>query len=56
MENKTIITVSLFSLLITLSGCEVIGTIFKTGMGVGVIVVVLVIVLLLYLFGKKKTE
>jgi len=56
MENKTIVSALLISLLFTLSGCEIIGTIFKTGMGVGVIIVVLVIILFFYLFGKKKTE
>lgn len=56
MKNKTIITASLISLLFTLSGCEVVGTIFKTGMGVGVIIVLIVIVLAIYLFSKMRTK
>ena len=53
MENKTILTATLIFLLFTLSGCEIVGTIFKTGMGVGVIIVVLIIALFFYLFRKK---
>ena len=54
MENKTIINVSLISLLLILSGCEIVGDIFKTGVGVGVIIVVLIIALGLYLFNKMR--
>jgi len=54
MENKTILIASLISLLFSLSGCEIVGTIFQTGMGVGVIIVVLVIALVLYLFRKRR--
>ena len=56
MENKTIITATLISLLFVLSGCDIIGTIFKTGMGVGVIIVVLVIAVGIYLFRKMRTK
>lgn len=54
MKNKTIVAVSLISLLFILSGCELVGTIFKTGMGVGVIIVVIIIALVLYLFRKRQ--
>lgn len=54
MKNKTIITVSLISLLFAFSGCEIVGTIFQTGMGVGVVIVVIVIALVLYLFRKRR--
>lgn len=54
MENKTMIIASLISLLFILSGCEIVGTIFQTGMGVGVIIVVLVIALVIYLFRKRR--
>lgn len=54
MKNKTIITASLISILFTLSGCNIIGVIFKTGMGVGVLIVVIVIVLFLYLFRNRR--
>lgn len=54
MENKTIINGSLVCLLFILSGCEIIGDIFQTGVGVGVIIVVLIIALGLYLFNKMR--
>lgn len=54
MENKTVINLSLLSLLLILSGCEIIGDIFKTGVGVGVIIVVLIIAIGLYLFNKMR--
>lgn len=54
MENKAIVNISLISLLFLLSGCEIVGDIFKTGVGVGVIIVVLIIILGLYLFNKMR--
>ena len=45
---------SLLLLLLSLSGCEMIGTIFKGGMWFGVIIVVVVISLIIYLFGRSK--
>jgi len=54
MGYKTILTALLVTFLFMLSGCEVIETIFKTGMGVGVIIVVIVIALVLYLFRKRR--
>lgn len=48
-----IFNTGLFVLLLTLlSGCEVIGGIFKAGVWSGIIVVVLVIVVIIYLVGK----
>jgi len=54
MENKTIINASLISLLLILSGCEIIGDIFKTGVGVGAIIVILIIALGFYLYNKMR--
>lgn len=56
MENKTFQTAIMISLLLSLSGCEIIGTIFKTGMGVGVIIVVLIIAVGIYLYRKMGTK
>jgi hypothetical protein len=41
-------------LAVTVSGCEIIGGIFKAGVWVGVIGVVLVLALVLWLFGKAR--
>jgi hypothetical protein len=54
MKNIAILPATLIFLLLFLSGCELVGTIFKTGMGVGVIIVVIVIALVLYLFRKRQ--
>lgn len=54
MKNKTIINASLISLLFLLSGCEIVGDIFQTGVGVGVIIAVLIIVIVAWLFSKMR--
>ena len=51
---KKINHLSLLLLLLSLSGCEMIVTIFKGGMWFGVIIVVAVISLVIYLFGRSK--
>jgi hypothetical protein len=38
----------------SMSGCEVIGDIFKAGIWVGIVGVVLVVGLVLFIFGKMK--
>lgn len=56
-ENRSIHSVVrlLFFLLmsIALSGCAVVGGIFKSGVAVGIFVAVVIIVLLLALFGRR---
>lgn len=54
MKNKAIVNISLISILLILSGCEIVGDIFKTGVGVGVIIVILIIVLGIYLINKMR--
>lgn len=45
----------MFVLLVTfLSGCEVIGGIFKAGVWVGVLIVAAIVGLILFLIGKSK--
>jgi hypothetical protein len=53
-KSKTIIIASLISLLFVMTGCEIVGDIFKTGVGVGVIIVVLIIIIGIYLFNKMR--
>jgi len=45
--------VILFIALTLLSSCEVVGGIFKTGMGFGVIIVIAVIALIVFLFSRS---
>jgi len=57
MKKQTFKLSLLISMLTTFSSCEVVGGIFKAGMGVGVFVVVLVIALIIFLvsrMGKNK--
>ncbi len=42
-------------LAMTLSGCEVIGGIFKAGVWVGIIMAVFVVALLMWIFSKART-
>ena len=37
----------------TLSGCAVVGGVFKAGMAVGIFAVVIVVIVLLMLFGRR---
>lgn len=41
-------------LVLTFSGCEIIGGIFKAGMAVGIIVVVVIIMLIFFIISKFK--
>ncbi len=50
MKNLSLVIIASF--LVTLSSCQVIGDIFKTGVGVGVFLVIAVIVLIVFVIGK----
>ena len=49
MKNQSLLVVLVFLFLSTLSGCAVVGGIFKAGMGVGVFIVVLIILAIIFL-------
>ena len=57
MQKITQRILLLFIVMFTFSSCEVIGGIFKAGMGVGIFMVIAVIAVILFLvskmFGKK---
>lgn len=56
MKKQAIVTLFM-ALLLTISGCSVVGGIFKAGMGVGVFAVVLVIAIIIFFIvrmGKRK--
>ncbi len=52
MKKQTLLVALLISMLTTFSSCEIVGGIFKTGMGVGIFIVVLVIALIIFLVSK----
>jgi len=54
MKKQTFLSAILITLLSILSGCEVIGGIFKTGMGFGVIIAIIVVVVVIFVIRKMK--
>lgn len=52
MKKQNIILSTLFFAIISLSGCSVVGGIFKAGMVWGILLVLLVIFGLIYLFSR----
>jgi len=53
-QNSGILVATLFFLITALSGCEVIGDIFKAGVWVGILLVVVVVALILWVVGKMR--
>ncbi len=56
MKKHTFIIAFTISILTTFSSCEVVGGIFKAGMGVGIFIVVLVIALILFLVSRMRKK
>ncbi|MGN6398986.1 MAG: phosphatidate cytidylyltransferase [Flavisolibacter sp.] len=54
MKQNSFLWLSMMTLAMTISSCEVIGGIFKAGVWVGIIIVVLIIGLILWLVGKGR--
>ena len=57
MNKHLLVFAFLVSLLTCVSGCQIVGGIFKTGMGVGIFLVVIVIAIIFYFvnrMGKNK--
>ncbi len=56
MRKHTFIIALCISILTTFSSCEVVGGIFKAGMGVGIFIVILVIALILFLISRMRKK
>ena len=54
--NYLLKLILIFTVLTSLTSCEVIGGIFKTGMGVGAIVVIAVIGLIIFFIAKGSKK
>ncbi len=54
MKTHSLFTALLLTILVSMTGCEVIGGIFKAGVWVGIIAVVGIIGLIVMLVGRKK--
>ena len=52
MKNNIIRSLLLLAVMITVTSCEVIGGIFKAGMGFGIFIIVVVIAVIALIIGK----
>ncbi|SEO01522.1 hypothetical protein SAMN05444671_2760 [Flavobacterium sp. CF108] len=52
MQNKIIRLLMVFIILFSFTSCEVIGDIFKAGMGFGIFIVIFIIVIIIWIFAK----
>ncbi len=54
MKNNLLRIATLLTVLLGFTSCEVIGDIFKAGMGVGIFLVILVVALIVWAVSKFK--
>ncbi|MDP5202334.1 hypothetical protein [Flavobacterium sp. DG2-3] len=52
MQNKILRLLMVFVILFSFTSCEVIGDIFKAGMGFGIFIVIFVIAIIIWIFAK----
>jgi hypothetical protein len=52
MQNKIQRLLMVFVILFSFTSCEVIGDIFKAGMGVGIFIVIFIIAIIIFIISK----
>ncbi|WP_343707095.1 hypothetical protein [Flavobacterium sp.] len=52
MQNKILRLLMVFIILFSFTSCEVIGDIFKAGMGFGIFIVIFIIAIIIWIFAK----
>jgi hypothetical protein len=52
MQNKFTKLLIAFTILLTMNSCEVIGGIFKAGMGVGIFIVIAIIAVIIFIISR----
>ncbi|MEZ0183173.1 hypothetical protein ACHRVK_19660 [Flavobacterium plurextorum] len=52
MQNKILRMLMVFVILFSFTSCEVIGDIFKAGMGFGIFIVIFIIAIIIFIFAK----
>ncbi|WP_347049536.1 hypothetical protein [Flavobacterium olei] len=52
MQNKILRLLMVFVILFSFTSCEVIGDIFKAGMGVGIFIVIFIIAIVIWIFTR----
>lgn len=55
MKTNVLVALFLFTLIVSLSSCELAGDIFQAGIWVGILAVVGIIALVFWLFGRRKS-
>lgn len=52
MQNKILRLLMVFVILFSFTSCEVIGDIFKAGMGFGIFIVIFIVATIIWIFAK----
>ncbi|MEN2413386.1 hypothetical protein [Flavobacterium mesophilum] len=52
MQNKVLKLLMVFVILFSFTSCEVIGDIFKAGMGFGIFIVIFIAAIIIWIFAK----
>ncbi|MFC4390494.1 MULTISPECIES: hypothetical protein [Flavobacterium] len=52
MQNKILRLLMVFVILFSFTSCELVGDIFKAGMGFGIFIVIFVVAIIIWIFAK----
>ncbi|MBB4802438.1 MULTISPECIES: hypothetical protein [Flavobacterium] len=52
MQNKILRLLMVFVILFSFTSCELVGDIFKAGMGFGIFIVIFIIAIIIWIFAK----
>ncbi|WP_167398340.1 hypothetical protein [Flavobacterium crocinum] len=52
MQNKILRLLMVFIILFSFTSCELVGDIFKAGMGFGIFIVIFVVAIIIWIFAK----
>lgn len=52
MQNKITRLLMVFVILFSFTSCEVVGDIFKAGMGFGIFIVIFIVAIIIWIFAK----
>lgn len=52
MQNKILRFLMVFVILFSFSSCELVGDIFKAGMGFGIFIVIFIVAIIIWIFAK----
>ncbi|MCP2029119.1 putative membrane protein YdbT with pleckstrin-like domain [Flavobacterium sp. HSC-32F16] len=52
MQNKILRLLMVFVILFSFTSCELVGDIFKAGMGFGIFIVIFIVAIIIWIFAK----